>query len=51
MTKKQMKDISASVRAKLLNISRSNGRDFQELTMRYAVERFLERLYNTVKTI
>lgn len=38
------KDISASVRAKLLNISRSTGRDFQELTMRYTVERFLERL-------
>ncbi|MBN1982489.1 MAG: nucleotidyl transferase AbiEii/AbiGii toxin family protein [Chitinivibrionales bacterium] len=39
-----MKDISASVRARLLNLSKSTMRDFQELTIRYAVERFLARL-------
>lgn len=38
------KNVSASVRARLLNLARSTNRDFQELTMRYAVERFLVRL-------
>ena len=44
MKKKTVKDISASVRARLLNLARSTGRDFQELTIRYTVERFLARL-------
>jgi hypothetical protein len=44
MKKKIVKDISASVRARLLNLARSTGRDFQELTIRYTVERFLARL-------
>ncbi len=44
MKKKPVKDISASVRARLLNLARSTGRDFQELTIRYTVERFLARL-------
>ncbi len=39
-----MKDISASIRARLLNLARSTGRDFQELMIRYTVERFLARL-------
>lgn len=39
-----VKNMSASVRARLLNISRSTGRNFQELVIRYVVERFLARL-------
>jgi hypothetical protein len=39
-----VKDMGASVRARLLNLARSTGRDFQALTIRYAVERFLARL-------
>lgn len=39
-----VKNMSASVRARLLNLARSTGRDFQELTIRYAVELFLARL-------
>ncbi len=44
MNKKGIKDISASVRARLLNLARSTGRDFNELAVRYTVERFLARL-------
>lgn len=39
-----VKSMSASVRARLLNMSRSTGRNFQELVIRYIVERFLARL-------
>ncbi len=39
-----VKNMSASVRARLLNMSRSTGRNFQELVIRYVVERFLSRL-------
>lgn len=39
-----VKNMSASVRSRLLNMARSTGRDFQELVIRYAVERFLARL-------
>lgn len=42
--KEPVKNMSASVRSRLLNLARSTGRDFQELTVRYAVERFLARL-------
>ena len=38
------KDLSASVRSKLLNLARNTGRDFQEITQRYVIERFLQRL-------
>jgi hypothetical protein len=44
MKKKPVKDISASVQARLLNLARSTRRDFQELTIRYTVERFPARL-------
>ena len=44
MNKKAIKDISASIRARLLNLARSTGRDFNELAVRYTVERFLARL-------
>jgi hypothetical protein len=39
-----LKNISASVHAKLLNRSRETGEDFQFLLQRYAGERFLYRL-------
>ena len=39
-----VKNMNASVRARLLNMSRSTGRNFQELVIRYVVERFLARL-------
>jgi hypothetical protein len=39
-----VKNVSASVCARLLNMSRSTGRNFQELVIRYVVERFLARL-------
>ncbi len=44
MKTKEIKNMSASVRARLLNLARSTGRDFQELVIRYSVERFLTRL-------
>lgn len=39
-----IKNVSASVRARLLNISRATGRPFAELLQYYAMERFLYRL-------
>ena len=44
MTRKQIKNVSASVRQKLLNISRKDNRPFNELIQYYAMERFLYRL-------
>lgn len=44
MNKKAITDISASIRARLLNLARSTSRDFNELAVRYTVERFLARL-------
>jgi hypothetical protein len=35
---------SASVRARLLNLARSTNRDFHQLAVQYAVERFLVRM-------
>lgn len=47
MTQPSRKDMSASVRARLLNLARSRGRDFQEVVVRYTVERFLTRLVSS----
>ena len=44
MTKTPVKNITASVRQRLLNKSRSDIRPFQELVQYYAMERFLYRL-------
>ena len=44
MTKRRLKNVGASVRARLLARSRETGEDFQTLLWRYAVERFLFRL-------
>ena len=44
MTRQQIKNVSASVRQRLLNISRQDKRPFNELVQYYAMERFLYRL-------
>ena len=44
MTRKQIKNVPASVKQKLLNISRKDNRPFNELLQYYAMERFLYRL-------
>ena len=44
MTRKQITNVPASVRQKLLNISRKEKRPFNELMQYYAMERFLYRL-------
>ena len=38
------KDLAASIRARLLNIAKSEGSNFNQLLVRYALERFLYRL-------
>lgn len=44
MTKPPLKNVAASVRARLLDLARTRGEDFQLLLTRYANERFLYRL-------
>ena len=44
MTTRRLKNVGASVRARLLARSRETGEDFQFLVWRYVVERFLFRL-------
>jgi predicted nucleotidyltransferase component of viral defense system len=44
MTKRQHRNITASVRQRLLNKARETGRPFNELLQYYAMERFLYRL-------
>jgi hypothetical protein len=47
MTTKPVKNVSASVRAKLLELSRNNGEQFNFILTRYALERLLFRLGRT----
>jgi hypothetical protein len=44
VSSKPVKNIAASNRAKLLNLSRQSGRSFQELVQYFALSRFLYRL-------
>ena len=44
MTKKEIKNVPASVRSRLLNRARSENRPFNELLQYYSMERFLFRL-------
>ncbi len=44
MNAKLPKNVAASVRQRLLSLSRKTGEDFQLLLTRYAVERLLYRL-------
>ena len=47
MTKRQYKNISASIRQRLLTKARKTGRPFSELLQYFAMERFLYRLSNS----
>ncbi len=47
MTTKPVKNVSASVRARLLELSRNNGEQFNFILTRYALERLLYRLGET----
>ena len=42
-----MTDHSVSVRARLLNLARQEGEDFQRMLIRFAIERLLYRLSNS----
>jgi hypothetical protein len=44
MSRKEMKNIVASVLARLRNHSRSSGAPFQQVLQQYAIERFLYRI-------
>ena len=44
MTARNVKNMAASIRQKLLNKSKTENRPFEELVRRYAMERFLYRL-------
>ena len=44
MTRRELKNVAASVHARLLNKAREEGRRFDELLQYYAMERFLFRL-------
>jgi predicted nucleotidyltransferase component of viral defense system len=44
VTERRLKNVSASVRQRLLNLAHATGEDFQHLLSRYAIERLLFRL-------
>lgn len=44
MSERKITNVAASVRQRLLNQARANGRAFQEIALLYAMERFLYRL-------
>jgi hypothetical protein len=44
MSTKEMKNVVASVLARLRNISKSSGAPFQQILQQYAIERFLYRI-------
>ena len=44
MTERQLRNVAASVRQRLMNAARESGRPFQEVLQYYAMERFLYRL-------
>ena len=43
-----LRNISASVEKRLLNLSRQSGEDFQYVLMRYGLERIMYRLNRSV---
>ncbi len=47
MNKRQLKNVSASVHQRLLNIAKDNARPFDEVLQYFAMERFLYRLCRT----
>ena len=44
MTREATRNVSASIRARLLSLAQSRGEDYQRVLGRYAIERFLYRL-------
>ncbi len=44
MSKKQVSNVQASIRSKLLQLSKQRGEDYNYLLMRYASDRLLYRL-------
>ena len=48
MKAKPLRNIAASVRARLAKMAKEKGEDFQRLLVRYATERFLYRLYQSI---
>ena len=44
MTRGPVKNLAASIRARLLSLAQSKGKDYQRVLGRYAIERFLHRL-------
>ncbi len=42
--KHELRNVAASVRQRLLNLSRAEGEDYQKVLLRYAIERLLYRL-------
>lgn len=49
MIKRNSVNIEASVNQRLLNIAKGKGEDFQRILVRYALERFLYRLYCSIE--
>ncbi len=47
---KEIKNLSASVKARLFNYAKENGKDFQGVFRLYSQERFLYRLSKSVYT-
>jgi hypothetical protein len=43
LSRKKVKNVGASVRARLLNLAKKTGRDFDALLLQYCQERFLYR--------
>ena len=48
MTRKPVKNIPASVKQKLLNLSRKDKQPFNELIQYYSMERFLYRVFSFI---
>ena len=44
MAKKEIKNVAASVKARLMNIAKESGKDFQSIILQYVQEKFLYRL-------
>jgi len=47
MKAKPLRNIAASVKTRLARIAKEKGEDFQRILVRYAIERFLYRLYRS----
>jgi len=50
MTREPVRNLAASVRARLLILAQEKGEDYQRILGRYAIERFLYRLGRSIYT-